>query len=109
MNDDTYQDRPIRNPADLLKDIAVKAKSTFSLPDPGLYSGLIIKMVPLALQSGIAVRVSSLLDYRKVNEEIEVFKDSQMFKITKADRGTPDEWGPDFYGRFMAKAGIPAR
>lgn len=97
--------KPNMNPADLIKNIAATAKSGFKQPDPGLYSAIVTKIEPVQFETGLALRVSFILDYSAIDEEIGIFRDSQIFRITKADNKTPDDWGPDFYNRFMAKLG----
>lgn len=99
---------PVTNPADLIKKIAAEAKSGFKQPEPGLYSAIVTKIEMVQFETGWSLRASYVLDYSRVDEEIGIFKDSQIFRITKADMQTPDDWGPDFYGRFMSKLGFPA-
>lgn len=104
--DESNESQPSFDPSDLIKRIAASAKSSFKQPEPGVYSAIVAKVEPVQFESGLALRMSYVLDYHNVDEDRPLFKDSQIFRMTKQDNRTPDEWGPDFYNRAMAKLGF---
>ena len=104
--DDDNDPQPTLRPQDLIKKIAAEAKSAFKQPDPGIYSAIVTKVEMVQYEKGLFIRPSYILDYRNSDDTKPLFRHSQLFQMTEKDCRTPNEWGPDFYNRFMAKLGF---